>query len=70
MIKKHPYRTAVKHIRELHHAERLGTHAPITCAVCHIPYPCKTIQLIDDDLYDDSEVINVPSKENLFEELL
>jgi hypothetical protein len=55
MIKKHPYRTAVKHIRELHHAEKLGTHAPITCAVCHIPYPCKTIQLIDDDLYEDSD---------------
>jgi len=55
MIKKHPYRTAVKHIRELHHAEKLGTHAPITCAVCHIPYPCKTIQLIDDDLYEDGD---------------
>jgi len=55
MIKKHPYRIAVKHIRELHYAEKLSAHVPITCAVCHIPYPCKTIQLIDDDLYEDGE---------------
>ena len=55
MIKKHPYRQAVKHIRELHHAEKRSEHVPITCAVCRIPYPCKTIQLIDDDLYEDGE---------------
>jgi hypothetical protein len=53
MIKKHPYRAAVKHIRELHHAEKRSEHVLITCAVCQIPYPCKTIQLIDDDLYED-----------------
>lgn len=55
MIKKHPYRTAVKHIRELHHAEKRSEHVSVTCAVCKIPYPCKTIRLLDDDLYEDSD---------------
>jgi len=55
MIKKHPYRQAVKHIRELHHAIQRSAHVGLTCAVCQIPYPCKTIQLIDDDLYEDGD---------------
>jgi hypothetical protein len=56
MIKKHPYRIAVKHIRQMHYAEKFGEHSKITCAVCKVPYPCKTIQVIDDDLYDDNEL--------------
>jgi len=55
MIKKHPYRIAVKHIRQMHYAEKRGEHLKVTCAVCNVPYPCKTIKLLDDDLYDDSD---------------
>lgn len=58
MIKKHPYRLAVKHIRQMHHAINWTPHLEeehLVCAVCKIPYPCKTIQVIDDDLYEEEE---------------
>jgi hypothetical protein len=58
MIKKHPYRSAVKHIRQMHHAMNWAVSPDkenLVCAVCKIPYPCKTIQVIDDDLYEDGE---------------
>jgi hypothetical protein len=64
MIKKHPYRAAVKHIRKMHHAINWTPHANnenLVCVVCQVPYPCKTIQVIDDDLYDDGEENDLPN---------
>jgi hypothetical protein len=49
MIKKHPYRYAIVQVRKLHSVEKRSEKISPTCSECKVPYPCKTIKLLDND---------------------
>ena len=41
---------AIKNIRKLHHPMNWATHSTNeVCSECKVPYPCRTIQVLDNE---------------------
>jgi hypothetical protein len=41
---------AIKRVRKLHHPMNWSMHASKeVCSECKVPYPCRTVQALDED---------------------